>query len=235
MGSTTPKQFIELCGKPILRHTVERFLEYDPSIGIITVIPGQYKQFWKEYCEKSGFIERYSMPSGGITRFHSVQNALEYVPDGALVAVHDGVRPFVSAGFISSLFETARADGSAVPVLPVIDSIREIGPEGSHFESYSCRSICPAVHHRLDKIGFCGQCGIILANNPGEFGCKKIKSYAQPLSVEPVFQFPDRFGNDAGLELEEFQEQGVASAILLFRYLFQFFRVESVAFVNIPA
>ncbi len=131
MGSTTPKQFIELCGKPILRHTVERFLEYDPSIGIITVIPGQYKQFWKEYCEKSGFIERYSMPSGGITRFHSVQNALEYVPDGALVAVHDGVRPFVSAGFISSLFETARADGSAVPVLPVIDSIREIGPEGS--------------------------------------------------------------------------------------------------------
>lgn len=130
MGASVPKQFLEICGKPILRHTVERFLEYDPEIGIVTVIPSRYKEMWRHYCEESGFLEKYAMPSGGITRFHSVQNALAGIPDGALVAVHDGVRPMISTEFIASLFDKAEETGAAIPVLPVVESLRRIMPDG---------------------------------------------------------------------------------------------------------
>lgn len=130
MGAGIPKQFLDLCGKPILRHTVERFLEYDPSIGIITVLPTPHKEMWKNYCAETGFLERYIMPSGGLTRFHSVQNALERVPDGALVAVHDGVRPFITTDLIDSLFRKAEECGAAIPVVPVVDSLRMFSQDG---------------------------------------------------------------------------------------------------------
>lgn len=131
MGSKVPKQFLEIAGKPILRHTVERFLEYDPNIGIIIVLPASGKEIWKQYCHESGFLERYTMATGGITRFHSVQNALRYVPDGALVAVHDGVRPFVTKGFIARMFDSAEKCEGVIPVLPAVDSLREVGRDGA--------------------------------------------------------------------------------------------------------
>ncbi|MBO4572082.1 MAG: 2-C-methyl-D-erythritol 4-phosphate cytidylyltransferase [Bacteroidales bacterium] len=133
MGAAVPKQFLELGGKPILRLTVERFLEYDPSIGLVIVLPASGKEMWKEYCASTGFLERYSMATGGITRFHSVQNALKYVPDGALVAVHDGVRPFVTKKFLARMFDAARRCEAVIPVITAIDSLREVEPSGSSF------------------------------------------------------------------------------------------------------
>lgn len=131
MHSSVPKQFLELDGQPILRHTVERFLEYDPGIGVIVTLPASGKAFWKEYCAQTRFIERYTMATGGITRFHSVKNALAYVPDGALVAIHDGVRPFATTEFLSRMFEAAAGCEGVIPVLPVVDSLREMGRDGS--------------------------------------------------------------------------------------------------------
>ena len=130
MHSKVPKQFLEIGGKPILRHTVERFLEYDPAIGVVISLPASSKQFWKDYCASTGFISRYTMVSGGITRFHSVRNALEYIPDGALVAVHDGVRPFVTPDFLARMFEAAETCEGVIPVLPVVDSLRELDRSG---------------------------------------------------------------------------------------------------------
>ena len=133
MGAAVPKQFLELGGKPILRLTVERFLEYDPKIGLVIVLPASGKEMWKEYCSASGFLERYTMATGGITRFHSVQNALKYVPDGALVAVHDGVRPFVTKEFLGRMFDAAQRCEAAIPVVPVVDSLRERESSGESF------------------------------------------------------------------------------------------------------
>jgi len=130
MGAPIPKQFLEIGGLPILRHTAERFLEYDPEINVIFVLPTDWKKYWKEYCEENYFIERFSMDTGGITRFHSVKNALELVPDNALVAVHDGVRPFAAKELISSLFAAAEKEGAAIPATPLTDSVRELEEEG---------------------------------------------------------------------------------------------------------
>lgn len=131
VGGEIPKQFLEICGKPVLRHTVEKFLEADEDIRVVIAVPSDFRKYWKDYCRTSGFVERYILAEGGITRFHSVQNALRYVEDGSIVAVHDAVRPLAGADFIRRLFDEAENSPAVVPALPVVDSLREISGSGS--------------------------------------------------------------------------------------------------------
>ena len=124
MGADKPKQFLELGGRYILRRTIEAFVSACPDITIITVLPESYIQFWKDYCYRTGFICPQILVKGGFTRFHSVRNALSKVPEGALVAVHDGVRPLVTEDLIRRTFEKAEQTGSAIPVMPCIDTMK---------------------------------------------------------------------------------------------------------------
>ena len=126
MGGNLPKQFMTIGGKPILRHTIERFLSLSFPVGIIVVVNQEWKDYWKKYCEDDGFLERYSIPSGGVTRFHSVQNALQYLPDDSVVAVHDGVRPFVTEEFLENMFAAGEELGNAVPAVPPVETVREV-------------------------------------------------------------------------------------------------------------
>lgn len=126
MGSSLPKQFLELDGKPILRLTIEKFAEAMPGIRIITVLPESHIPSWRDYCVKAGFTCPQRLVKGGFTRFHSVKNALEFVPDGALVAVQDGVRPLISVEKIRELFASARRVPALIPVLPVTDTLKVI-------------------------------------------------------------------------------------------------------------
>ena len=126
MGTDVPKQFLLLDGKAILQRTIERFLEADPEIKIITVLPPDSVNLWKEYCQEHNFHCPQILVKGGITRFHSVKNALSRVPDGSLVAVHDGVRPLLSAGMISRMFEKAEECEALVPVVPSVDTLKAV-------------------------------------------------------------------------------------------------------------
>ena len=124
MGAAKPKQFLELGGKAILRRTMEVFMEACPGINIITVLPEEHMEYWKEYCYTHNFICPQILVKGGITRFHSVRNALEKVPEGALVAVHDGVRPLLTADLICRLFDAAERSVGVIPVMPCIDTMK---------------------------------------------------------------------------------------------------------------
>ena len=126
MGSATPKQFLDLDGKPILRRTIEAFISAEPDIRVITVLPKDHISFWKEYCLSADFNYPQLLVQGGFTRFHSVRNALERVPDGVVVAIHDGVRPLVSPGLIEKMFSlmSTRKCRALIPVLPSIDTLR---------------------------------------------------------------------------------------------------------------
>lgn len=124
MGADIPKQFLRLGGKTILQLSLERILQADDSIRIVLALPARYRDFWLEECEAMGFQVRQSIVEGGITRFHSVKNALEKVPDGALVAVHDAVRPFVPAELVRQLFDAAETFPAVVPVIPVTDTLK---------------------------------------------------------------------------------------------------------------
>ena len=124
MGGELPKQFLDLGGRPVLQRTIEKFLECDPGIKVVTVLPEAYIGYWKDCCLRNNFICPQILVKGGITRFHSVRNALAKVPDGALVAIHDGVRPFISADLLSEMFRKARNIPALIPVLPCIDTIK---------------------------------------------------------------------------------------------------------------
>jgi 2-C-methyl-D-erythritol 4-phosphate cytidylyltransferase len=120
------KQFIPVAGKPLLMHTLERFIKYDPAISVILVLPGSYHDHWKELSKISGFNIPHFLVEGGKTRFHSVQNGLSCIQDDGIVFIHDGVRPFVSSETLERCYETALKTGNAIPVIPVSESIRQI-------------------------------------------------------------------------------------------------------------
>lgn len=124
MGADIPKQFLELGGRPILRMSIELMTTALPGARIITVLPQEYISYWEDYCLKSNFSVPQMIVKGGITRFHSVKNALAKVPDGALVAVHDAVRPLVSAHLVQELAKKASECGSAIPVTPTVDTLK---------------------------------------------------------------------------------------------------------------
>ena len=126
MGADMPKQFLELGGKMILRRTIEVFMEACPGISVITVLPQQYIPYWRDYCYRENFICPQILVKGGLTRFHSVRNALDKVPDGALVAIHDGVRPLVTPALVSEMFDKAETVQALIPVIPCIDTMKAL-------------------------------------------------------------------------------------------------------------
>ena len=130
MGASMPKQFLELGGKPILRLSIEVMLEACPQARIVTVLPEDHIDYWKDYCLKANFHVPQIIVQGGITRFHSVKNALAKVPEGALVAIHDAVRPLVSPELVRSLVRQADEGGIAVPAVPAVDTLRVLEKKG---------------------------------------------------------------------------------------------------------
>ena len=131
MQADIPKQFIELRGKPVLMYTLEAFHRYNSSIQLIVVLPEFQINFWKSLCKKHFFDLTHQIVSGGQTRYQSVKNGLEIINDFALVAVHDGVRPFVSIQTIARCFDEADKYGSAIPVMDLEESIRQVDESSS--------------------------------------------------------------------------------------------------------
>ena len=133
MGSDIPKQFLPVCGLPVLMRTIRRFREYSADINIILVLPKAQQDYWQSLCKEYQFDERYSIADGGETRFHSVSNGLSLIPDNAegVVGVHDGVRPFPSIDVIARCYETARHQGAVIPVIPVVETVRHLEGDNS--------------------------------------------------------------------------------------------------------
>ena len=129
MGADVPKQFLRLGGEPILAHTVRKFLPYAESI--VVVLPEAHIPLWEELCRECHLEGTHEVCAGGATRFHSVQNGLGALSEECdLVAVHDGVRPLVSAAMIERGLECALERGSVVPTVATVDSFRIVEGEG---------------------------------------------------------------------------------------------------------
>ena len=129
MGSETPKQFLELVGKPVLMHTIERFYRYDTNISIVLVLPENQSEFWSELTRTYDFKVPHILVKGGLNRFFSVKNGLGAIGENGLAAIHDGVRPLVSSETIKRCFDAAEKYGNAIPVISPADSLRVIKNE----------------------------------------------------------------------------------------------------------
>jgi 2-C-methyl-D-erythritol 4-phosphate cytidylyltransferase len=131
MGTDIPKQFLLLKGKPVLMYSLEAFYEYDSSIKIIVVLPESQKKYWHSLCKQYKCKIKHAVADGGATRFHSVKNGLALVAEDSFVAIHDGVRPLITPALIAELFEKAERGRAAYPVIPVVDTLHRLTPNGN--------------------------------------------------------------------------------------------------------
>ncbi len=138
MQSETPKQFLLLEGRPLLFYTLEAFYYNVYSPEITLVLPASQVGFWEDLVSTHGFKVPHIVQKGGDSRFQSVKNGLSTVEQQTdLVAIHDGVRPFVSDNTISKCYASAAEYGSGVACVDLKDSIRAIHPEGSKSQDRS--------------------------------------------------------------------------------------------------
>lgn len=131
MGADLPKQFLPIGGQPVLMRTLEAFHAYDSTLKLILVLPAEQQDFWVQLCAEYHFDIEHELAVGGDTRFHSVQNGLNLVTTPGLVGVHDGVRPFVSPEVIRRCYELAAIHQAVIPVVDVVETVREVTTEGS--------------------------------------------------------------------------------------------------------
>lgn len=126
MGAAVPKQFLLLKGRPLLMRTLEAFHGYDERMPLMLVLPADHHGTWQALCVEYGFEVPHQLLAGGAERYHSTKIGLDAVDHDGLVAVHDGVRPLLSAGLIARIFDAAEAHGAAIPVVPISSSVREV-------------------------------------------------------------------------------------------------------------
>jgi 2-C-methyl-D-erythritol 4-phosphate cytidylyltransferase len=134
MNLAVAKQFLELDGKPILMHTLEAFHQCVLNPEIILVLNIHQHQFWEELCSKHDFKIPHQVIKGGQERFDSVKNGLKVIKGKAIVAIHDAVRPLITAEVILQSYQMAAEKGNAITAIQPVDSIR-IKREGQDSEA----------------------------------------------------------------------------------------------------
>lgn len=131
MGSSIPKQFLPLYGKPMLCHAIEAFAQAIDGIRLILVLPadqvGGAQTVLRSYI---GGIDVTTV-AGGETRYHSVQNGLKHVNNDGVVFIHDGARPLISKDLILRCYKQALEKGSAIPAIEVAESVRIVEGDDS--------------------------------------------------------------------------------------------------------
>lgn len=130
MGTDLPKQFLEIQGKPILLHCLEKFHSFDSTLEIIITLPADWMSYWTELLKTFQCEIPHRVSTGGQERFHSIQMALSQCT-GDFIMVHDGVRPLVSHETIQRCIEGLAHSESVIPVLAVKDSLRVLTKDGS--------------------------------------------------------------------------------------------------------
>ena len=131
MGKAVPKQFLLLQGKPLIWYSLESFLKAYTDLEIILVLPDGYHQTGKGIVESTSGPDRIRIINGGATRFYSVKNGLEFVQRPSIVFIHDGVRCLLSTSLIHRCYNMALVNGSAIPAIGAIDSMRLVTDKGS--------------------------------------------------------------------------------------------------------
>lgn len=128
-GGELPKQFMPMNNRPVLMHTIDAFYNNDNSFDIIVVIPEAHFALWNDLCNKHDFNTPHRVVRGGISRWESVKNGLNYVEDDCIVGIHDGVRPLISSNLIDRLYSNANSFGAVIPAIKVTDSLRLVNKD----------------------------------------------------------------------------------------------------------
>ena len=130
MGTEVSKQFLPLCGKEILAHSVEKFEKAEKIRDIVLVTGEDSLQDVRDMAQEYGWKKIVSVVAGGKERQDSVWNGLQAVSDDTdIVLIHDGVRPFVTEDILDHSIETAVEMGGCVAGVPAKDTIKVCNSE----------------------------------------------------------------------------------------------------------
>ncbi|MBU6158961.1 MAG: 2-C-methyl-D-erythritol 4-phosphate cytidylyltransferase [Bacteroidetes bacterium] len=132
MQSATPKQFLLVAGRPLLLHTLEVFTNALEEVNLVLVLPADYIAYTQTLLKEYNFNYPVELVAGGETRFHSVQNGLKVVKEECVVFVHDAVRCLITPDLIRRCYQQTIEKGTAIPVIPVKDSVRSVADTGHH-------------------------------------------------------------------------------------------------------
>ena len=124
MGADLPKQFLRIEGKPVFLYSIDAFLQAYEDIQIILVMAASYCEMAQSILDEFNYPATIEIVVGGETRFHSVKNGLGKAAEDSLVFIHDAVRCLATPALIRRCGDAASEKGSAIPVIPVKDSIR---------------------------------------------------------------------------------------------------------------
>lgn len=129
----TNKVFHRINGRSVLSNCLDAFAQSQAVDGIVLVISQCDEPLYRELCDREGVNPLVkSIAFGGATRRESVYNGLKALPaDAEIVAVHDAARPYVTAEIIQATIDSARQYGSGVISTPVVDTIKQIMPDGN--------------------------------------------------------------------------------------------------------
>jgi 2-C-methyl-D-erythritol 4-phosphate cytidylyltransferase len=128
MASDRPKQFLLLAGMPVIIHTLKLFEQCESINEVIVVLPAAESAGFLSLAAKFGLRKVARVVPGGVTRADSVKRGLLAIraATAEIVAVHDGVRPFVTVEEIDATVAAAQADGAAILVAPVTDTMKQV-------------------------------------------------------------------------------------------------------------
>lgn len=130
-GGAIPKQFQFLESLPVLAHTINAFAGALPKCRLVVVVAEDRVEYWRNFAARFD-VAKHSVVAGGAERSDSVRAGLEALGEGVdLIAVQDGARPLASRELILRCVECALSNGSAIPVVEVVDSLREVALDGS--------------------------------------------------------------------------------------------------------
>lgn len=131
MNSEVKKQYMQICGKPLVYYTLKVFEECEEIDEIILVIaPEDETYIRKEIIERYNIEKVTAITYGGKERYNSVYNGLKYIKDDDIVLVHDGARPFIEKKVIKSLIEAAKAGEACITAVKTKDTVKLVDDKG---------------------------------------------------------------------------------------------------------
>ena len=126
LGAGRPKQFLELGGVPVIVHTLKQFERSQKISEVITVLPAEETAGFESLAQQFQLAKAKHAVAGGATRAQSVRNGLKAIREAEIVAVHDGVRPFVTPDEIDQVVAASTETGAAVLTARVADTIKRV-------------------------------------------------------------------------------------------------------------
>ncbi len=126
-GAAARKQFLQIGEAPVIVHTLRKFVAAETIDSIVVAVRDEDREELAALIADQRFAKPVLIAPGGRNRQDSVQNALQAVPaDVEIVAVHDAVRPFISAALIDRAVRQATEDGAVILGMPAVDTVKQV-------------------------------------------------------------------------------------------------------------